>query len=90
MRVDLAVAGINHQPFMVRLINQDLQQGLPQSFIPPAAKAPVGILPISIVQRQVSPGSASTQYPENGVDKSAVIAGDTAPVALLSRQVRLK
>jgi hypothetical protein len=35
--MNLDMAGVDHQPFIVRLINQLFQQGFPDSFIPPGS-----------------------------------------------------
>jgi len=73
------MTGIHHQPSVVRPIHPLLQQALPNSFIAPATKTAVGVLPATIIRRQITPQRTRTQYPEHGVDKAAVIFSDTAP-----------
>jgi hypothetical protein len=90
MRTHLGVAGIDHQPLIVRLIDGHLQQRFPQVFIAPAAKAPMDVFSATIVGRQVTPGSAGTQYPEDGVDEALIVLGDTVPGTLASGQVRFE
>jgi hypothetical protein len=48
MRMNFAMAGVDHEPFEVRIDNELLQQRLPKPLITPAAKAPMGVLPIPI------------------------------------------
>jgi hypothetical protein len=88
--VHFGVTGIDHQPLIVGLLNEYFEQGFPLSLIAPAAKAPVGIFPIAIVRRQITPGSACTQYPEDGVDEVTIVTSDTTPRAFLSGQMRGK
>ena len=80
------VAGVDHEPFKIRLIDQLLQQLFPDTFIAPAAEAAVGVFPIAIVRRQVAPRRSGAQYPENTVEKTPIVLGDAAPLALLSRK----
>jgi hypothetical protein len=90
MRMYLAMTGIDHQPLIVRLANEYFQQGFPLPFVTPATKAPVGVLPVAVVWRQVSPRGARAQYPENSIKKPSVIVGNAAPSAFAPRQMRLK
>jgi len=39
MLMNLAMGGVNHQPFKVRLVNEDLKQLLPNALVAPATKA---------------------------------------------------
>jgi hypothetical protein len=90
MGMDLAVAGIDHQPLIIRLVNEYLQQGLPLPFVAPAAKPPMGVLPVSVVWWQISPGGAGTQYPEYRVDELPIIAGVASPGTFAPQQARLQ
>jgi len=47
----------------------------------------VGVFPVPVVGRQIPPGSAGAQYPENGVEKKPVVFGSAAPESLLSGQM---
>ena len=84
----LDIAGVYHQPLEIRVINHRLQQSGPHAPVPPAAEAAVGVLPISVVRGQISPRSASAQYPAHGVDKPPVVLGRSAPLALSPGQMR--
>ena len=86
----LAVAGINHQPFHVRFINQLLKQPLPNALITPPAEPPMGVLPIAVACWQISPRRAGTQNPENGVKETTIVVRDTSPLAALPGQMWLK
>ena len=85
--MDFDVAGVDHQPFNIRLVDQLLQKFFPDAFIAPAAEAAMRIFPIAIVGRQVAPGCSAAQDPENTVEKTPIILGDAAPQALLSRKM---
>jgi len=39
------MAGINHQPFVIRVIDQGFQQLFPNAFIPPANKTAMRVAP---------------------------------------------
>ena len=69
MGVNLAVAGIDHQPFVVRFVDQNLQQLFPDPFIAPANEATVCITPSTIVRWQIPPRRPRAQNPENRIDK---------------------
>ena len=87
MGMDFDVAGINHQPLEIRLDDQFFQQSLPEALVAPAAKAPVGVFPVPVIGRQIPPGRAGAQDPENGVEKKPVVFGPTTPESLLSGQM---
>ena len=87
MRVDFHMACINHQPLKVRFRYQFLQQYLPNTLVTPAAETTMRVFPVSIVRRQVAPGGASAQNPENRIDKSAVVASVAAPSAFAPQQM---
>jgi len=83
------MTGIDHQPFIVRRIDQLLQQRLPDPLVTPAAKSPVRVLPVTIGRRQVSPRRPSAQNPEHAIDKAPVIFRNPTPLPSLSRQMGL-
>jgi hypothetical protein len=85
--VDFDVAGVDHQPFVIGIDDQFLQQGLPEALVAPAAKATVSVFPVPIIGRQIPPGSAGAQDPENGVEKKPVVFGLPAPESLLPGQM---
>ena len=90
MGMHLAVAGIDHQPLHVRLVNDLLKQSLPNTPVTPAAESPMGVLPVAITGRKVAPGCAGTQNPENGIKETAIVVCDAAPLAALPGKVSLK
>ena len=81
------VTGIDHEPFVVGFVDQLFQQRLPDALVAPTNEAAVGIAPPAIVGRQIPPGSAGAQDPENGVEKKPVVFGSATPEALLSGQM---
>lgn len=86
----LAVAGIDHQPLHVRLVNELLKQSLPNTPITPAAEPPMGVLPVAVACRKITPRCAGTQNPEDGVYEAAIVLRDASPLSALSRKMRLK
>ena len=55
MRMNLAMARINHQPFKVRFIYQDLKKPLPHALITPADKPSVSVTPSTKIRWQIPP-----------------------------------
>ena len=84
------MAGVNHKPFKIRIINQLFQELFPSPLIAPPAETAMRIFPVSIVWRQIAPRRTCAQYPENSIEKPTVIPGKTAPLAQLSRKVGRK
>lgn len=41
------MAGVKHQPFIVRLLNEDVQQSLPEALVPSATEPTLDILPVA-------------------------------------------
>jgi len=87
MRMNLDMAGVDHQQFEIRFINQRFEQSFPYSLVAPAAKSPVRILPISIRRRQIAPWRSSPQNPENRVDELAIVFRVASPCSFSSWQV---
>ncbi len=84
------MAGIDHQPFVVRLVDQDIEKFLPNALVSPADETAVRVAPTAIRRRQIAPRGARPQNPEDGIDKLAIVFGNPAPYALAPRQVRLQ
>ncbi|WHZ28845.1 MAG: hypothetical protein OJF51_003643 [Nitrospira sp.] len=84
------MAGVDHQPFVIRLVDQTLKKFLPDARIAPSDKATMRIAPSAISRRQVAPGRTGPQNPEHRIDKQAVILGHAAPGAFAPRQMRLQ
>ena len=90
MGMHLAVAGIDHQPFHVRFVNELLKQSLPNTPITPAAEPPVGVFPVAVAGRKVSPGRARAQNPEDGVNEAAIVLRNASPLPALPREMQFK
>ena len=88
--MDFDVAGVDHQPLVIGIDDQFFQESLPESLVAPAAKPAVGVFPVPVVGRQIPPGSAGAQNPENGVEKKPVVFGSATPESLLSGQLRFE
>jgi hypothetical protein len=48
MGVYLAVAGIDHEPFVIGFNHELFQQRLPNTLVAPAAKASMGVFPAAV------------------------------------------
>ena len=79
--MNLCMACINHQPLEIRLLDESFKELLPNFLVSPSAETTMGILPITIARRQVSPRCTGAQYPEYGIDKESVVTGNTTPAA---------
>ena len=82
-----AMAGINHQPFEVGLVDPYLEQGFPDAAITPATKASMRILPVPIAWRQITPRRAGAQNPKDRIDEAAVVPGHATPLPRAAREV---
>jgi hypothetical protein len=90
MGMHLAVTGVNHEPFKIRLIDKLFQQCLPDTVIAPAAKSPMSVFPIPITDRKIAPWRTCTQNPKHRIDELPVVPGNPAPLPALPRQMRLQ
>jgi len=87
MPVRLDMGGVNHEPLEVRLVYHDFEQPLPDAFVSPPAKSTLGVIPTAKLGWQVAPRSTGTQNPDNGIDESAIILGDTTPISPFPRKM---
>jgi len=90
MRMGFDVAGIDHEPFEIRLVDQLLKKLFPDTLVAPATETPMRIFPVAVVRRQIAPGCPSAQNPENAIEKAPVILRYSAPLASLTGKVRGK
>lgn len=81
------MAGVDHQPLEIRLINQGFQQFLPDALVAPTAETALHRVPTPIIRRQVPPWRTRTQYPEYPVDKLPGISRIPAPRPLVPNGV---
>ena len=79
--VRLDVAGVHHEPLQVRFVDTSLQETFPHAGVSPSDETPVGIAPITVFRRQIPPWRTGTDNPEDRVDESPVVFGDSAPSA---------
>ena len=87
MRMHLAVSGVNHEPFKVWLNDERLKQALPNAFVSPPAEPTMGVLPVPVARRQVSPRRACAQNPDHCIDEASIVMRDAAPLPALRRQI---
>ena len=85
----LAMRGVEHQPLEVGVDDKPLQQPLPHAVVAPAAETLVRGLPFSVTRGQIAPRGAGAKYPKHRVDETAVVVGDSSPLAAPAGQMRL-
>ena len=98
VRMHLDVAGVDHQPLKVRVIDDRIQKLFPYTSIPPATKAMVNNLGYSSSPRSPVAGLATacpvldTGEPQSADSKTprSETGGCTRPVALFSRAPQAK
>jgi len=77
--VSFDMACVDHQQLKIGIIDQFFKKRFPNPLIFSATKASVCIFPISVIRRQVSPGSASAQNPKNRIYELAIVLGNPFP-----------
>jgi hypothetical protein len=90
VRVDFDVAGVDHEPLEIRLVDEFPKEVLPESLVSPSAETTVGVFPVPVVRWQIAPRSARSQDPEDGVEEESVVFGSSSPLAFLSGEMRFK
>lgn len=55
MRMDRAMTGVDHEPFVIRLVNQASKQRSPNPLAPPADKPAMRMAPPSVVRWHIAP-----------------------------------
>jgi hypothetical protein len=88
--MNLDMGRIDHQPLIIRVTHQAFPQSSPNPFVPPTAKAPMRVLPVSIRFRQVSPRRACAKNPGHAIDELPVIPRQPYPRALPAGKMRLQ
>ena len=81
------MTGINHQPFIIRFVDQNFQKFFPYTFSAPSDEPLMNAPPLPVIRRQVTPRRSGPQHPEYCIDKTTVILGDSSPLPSLSRQM---
>jgi hypothetical protein len=82
------MAGIYHQPFEVRIVNQDFKKLFPRATVTPANKAAMCIAPPPVIWRKISPRRTGAHDPKHRIDKASVVLCDATPTAFAPRQMR--
>jgi hypothetical protein len=81
------MAGIDHQPFIIRFVNQNFQKFFPNTFSSPTDEPLMNAALFPVIGRQISLGRPGSQYPKHRINKTPVILSDSSPLAALSRQM---
>ena len=84
------MGGINNKPFIIWLVDEDFQQSFPEAPIPSTAESTVDVFPITQIWWQISPGSAGSRDPEEGVEKKPIVRCWPADMPLASRKMGLQ
>ena len=77
---------IDHEPFGVGTGRQGVENHLPDSPTRPAAKAPVGRVPVAVFPGQRAPARPVFTHPHHRLDKAPVILGGSTRIACFTRQ----
>ena len=77
---------VDEQVFHVGICAQYVGHALPDAAVAPAGEANVCAMPVAQFARQVSPRTASAQYPENRLDEKTVVFRRAARIAGFARQ----
>lgn len=85
MGVNFDVAGVDHQPLVIWVFDEQFEQCLPLTSVAPTTEPAVSVFPVTVVGWQIAPGCAGAQNPEDGIDKSPIITGYAAPSASATR-----
>ena len=75
-------------PLLIGIHLQFLEDPLPQSCLSPPVEASVDRLPGPVAFRQVTPGRASIQDPQDAIDDAAMIRARSSRLRLLRRKHR--
>ena len=86
MWVNPAMAGVDHQPCGVRIVNRNFRRSLPHAIIAPTDEASAGVAPAAKVGRRIPPRSARAYNPEDRIDKAPVVASPAAPASFTAGQ----
>jgi hypothetical protein len=88
MRMYLAVAGINYQPFEVGLVNEHLKEFFPYSLLAPADKTLVDGSPLAVFKRHIAPRRSCPEHPEYCINKEPVVFCHSSPLSALAWEMR--
>ena len=81
------MAGVDHQPFIIRFVDQNFQKFFPYTFSAPSDEPLMNASLLPVIRRQVTPRRSGPQYPEYCIDKTTVILGDSSPLSSPSGQM---
>ena len=87
MGMHFDMTGIDHQPFIIRFVDQNFQKFFPYTFSAPSDEPLMNASPLPVIRRQVTPRRSGPQYPEYCIDKTTVILGDSSPLSSPSGQM---
>ncbi len=66
------------------------QQPFPNPLVPLTAEAPMGVLPVAVIRRQVPPRRPATKNPEHRIEETPIVLGDPSPLVSSTGQMRLQ
>ena len=77
---------IDHEPFRIGAGGQSVENHLPDSQARPAAKAPMGRVPVAVFPRQRTPARPVFTHPHHRLDKTSIVPGGPSGISRLARQ----
>src|SRR3954465_13779924 len=73
MTMDLDDGGVDQGVFQVGLVRDGVEQPLPDARLHPVAEAREHAVPVAERGRQIAPGTARADHPQDGLNKQAVV-----------------
>jgi hypothetical protein len=86
----LNMAGVDHQSFIIRLIDQNFQKFFPNIFSASTDGPLMNAAPLPVIGKRGTPGRSVSQYPKYRIDKAAVILSNPTTPAAPSWQMRFQ
>src|SRR3954462_15644150 len=87
--MDLDDGGVDQGVFQVGLVRDGVEQPLPDARLHPIAEAGEDAVPVAKRRRQIAPGTARADHPQDGLDKQAVVLAASPRITGLAQITRL-
>src|SRR3954465_5804140 len=80
--------GVNHGVFQVGLVRDGVEQPLPDARLHPIAEAGEHAVPVPERRRQIAPGAARADHPQDGLDKPPIVLTAAPRITGLAQTTR--
>jgi hypothetical protein len=77
---------VDEQVLPIGLTAQGISHPLPETAVGPSRQAYIGLVPMTVLGRQIPPWASGAQDPENRLDEPANVLGLTTRIGDLARQ----